>query len=71
VEEILARLEALEERVYGIGYGTAVKMLDDAKKQVQQMSQQGMLDLITVMNPDLTRAREVVANVRRFLVQSK
>jgi hypothetical protein len=71
VEEILARLEALEERVYGIGYGTAVKMLDDAKAQVQKMSQQGMLDLITVMNPDLTRAREVVANVRRFLVQSK
>jgi hypothetical protein len=71
VEEILARLEALEERVYGIGYGTAVKMLDDAKNQVQKMSQQGMLDLITVMNPDLTRAREVVANVRRFLVESK
>jgi hypothetical protein len=71
VEEILARLEALEERVYGIGYGTAVKMLDDAKVTVQKMSQQGMLDLITVMNPDLTRAREVVANVRRFLVQSK
>lgn len=71
MEEILARLEALEERVYGIGYGTAVKMLDDAKVTVQKMSQQGMLDLITVMNPDLTRAREVVANVRRFLVQSK
>jgi hypothetical protein len=71
VEEILARLEALEERVYGIGYGTAVKMLEEAKTQVQKMSQQGMLDLITVMNPDLTRAREVVANVRRFLVQSK
>jgi hypothetical protein len=71
VEEILARLEALEERVYGIGYGTAVKMLEEAKAQVRKMSQEGMLDLVAVMNPDLTRAREVVANVRRFLVQSR
>lgn len=71
MEEILARLEALEERVYGIGYGTAVKMLEEAKAQVRKMSQEGMLDLVAVMNPDLTRAREVVANVRRFLVQSR
>jgi hypothetical protein len=71
VEEILARLEALEERVYGIGYNTAKQMLEEAKAQVRKMSQEGMLDLVTVMNPDLTRAREVVANVRRFLVQSK
>ena len=70
MEEILARLEALEERIYGIGYNTAVRLVQEAERQVETMTKEARLDLIAVMNPDLTRAREVIANVRRFLVQS-
>ena len=67
MDELTARVAALEQKVFGMGYDTARKLVSEAEAQVTTMTASQKLDLLNVLNPDLNRAREIIQNVRRHM----
>ena len=72
VNEIVGRLRALEEKIFGMHYDQAKAKIIQMKKEVAARATSGDdVDLVELSDPETERALEYLRNVRRLMPKSE
>ncbi|RLG05875.1 MAG: hypothetical protein DRN68_07915 [Thaumarchaeota archaeon] len=67
MEELEARIAALEERVFGISYPRAQAVVKRIADQVTSMTQDQAIELLGMGDPEYERAVKLIREVKRYV----
>jgi len=72
LSEVVGRLRALEEKIFGMHYDRAKAKVVQMKKEVAARANSGDdVDLVELSDPETERALEYLRNVRRLMPKSE
>jgi len=72
LNEVVGRLRAVEEKLFGMHYDQAKAKIIQMKKEVAARANSGNdVDLVELSDPETERALEYLRNVRRLMPKSE
>ena len=71
MQELEARIAALEERVFGISYSRAQAVVKRIADQVTSMTQDQAIELLGMGDPEYERAVKLIREVKRYMGEVK